>query len=121
MDGLSRQARGSITATDQGNRRDVQTARDISVTTDKSEIVDRSSKTASDVETRRQQLEAQAAQGQAASAAEGKPLQETVKQKTDSPNQGLLGGALDGAGKVVPFVDKFSDIPKKLFGEDEKR
>lgn len=121
LESVSGRARSSITDTDQGNRRDVQTARDISVTTSKSEIVDRSSQTASDVEARRQQIEGQATQGQAASAAEGKPLQETVTQKTDSANQGLLGEALDGAGKVVPFVDKFSDIPKKLFGEDEKR
>ncbi|MGQ0622769.1 MAG: conjugal transfer protein TraG N-terminal domain-containing protein [Panacagrimonas sp.] len=121
LDALERDSRRSVVGRDQENRRDVQTAREISVTQGKDEVLDRVTGTAASAEVQRQDLERQAKQGDGAASAQSQPLRDTVETKTDSANQGLLGTALDGAGKVVPFVDKFSDIPDKLFGDERRK
>jgi len=121
LDALAHESRGSVVGRDQENRRDVQTAREISVVQEKDDLLDRVTGTAAKVEDQRQDLERQAKQGEDAASAQSQPLRETVETKTDSANQGLLGTALDGAGKVVPFVDKFSDIPDKLFGDERRK
>lgn len=113
---LDQRSRGGIVAQDQSYRRDVQTAREISVAQEKAEVLDQATGTAASVEDRRAALGAQAQSGDSKTRASGEPLRERVEAETDSPNQGLLGTALDGAGKVVPYVDKFSDIPEKLRG-----
>lgn len=119
LDALTRDSRGAVVRRDLDNRGDVQTVREISAVERKEDLVDRVIGTAGQVEDRREDLERKARQGEA--GAESQPLRETVEAKTDPSNQGLLGTALDGAGKVVPYVDKFSDIPDKLLGDDRRK
>lgn len=119
LDALARDSRGAVVLRDLDNRGDVQTVREISAVERKEDLVDRVIGTAGQVENRREDFERKARQGEA--GAESQPLRDTVEAKTDSANQGLLGTALDGAGKVVPYLDKFSDIQDKLFGDDRSK
>lgn len=121
IDSLVRESRPLIGLRDQANRGDVGTAREISSIQKKDELVDRVIETAGRVEDQRQGLEQRSRKGEEASAEGSKPLRDAVEIKTDSSNQGLLGTALDGAGKVVPYADKFSDIPGKLLGDDGRK
>lgn len=117
---VARNSRADVVGRDQDHRTDVQAAREISAVQKKDELLGQVIGTAGRVEERRDEIGRKARSGEETAEAESRPLRETVDTKTDSANQGLLGTALDGAGKVVPYVDKFSDIPGKLLDKDQR-